>query len=265
MSFIDLSRFLANIERIVIVMSGKGGVGKSLIASSLAVGLSIKGFKVAILDADIHGPSIPWIMGIESEHVTIDENGFILPIKIENIDVISIELLLTNKSMPLIWRGPLKARAILELLSKTRIGKKDYLVIDMPPGTGDEPLTIAQHLRDKIMGAILVTTPGDLVKHVVTKAEIFLRELNIQLLGIVINMAYFKCPICNTIHKLFGSINIDYGSVISEIPIDPILAQAVSHGKLISYLKEGSDTAKSLLKISDTIMDIQAKYIDKDV
>ncbi|MEM2698104.1 MAG: P-loop NTPase, partial [Ignisphaera sp.] len=122
MSFTDLSNLIADINRIIIVMSGKGGVGKSLIASSLAVGLAMKGYSVAILDADIHGPSIPWIMGIENRHIYIDNDGYITPIELENIAVISIELLLSNKDMPLIWRGPLKTRAILELLSKTRVG-----------------------------------------------------------------------------------------------------------------------------------------------
>jgi ATP-binding protein involved in chromosome partitioning len=235
-------------------MSGKGGVGKSLIASSLAIGLSTKGYSVAVLDADIHGPSIPWIMGLEDRHISIDNDGFITPIEIENIAIISIELLLLNKNMPLIWRGPLKTRAILELLSKTKIGKRDYLIVDMPPGTGDEPLTIAQNLKDKIIGAILVTIPGDLVKHVVTKAEFFLKELNIPLLGIVINMAYFKCPICNTVHKLFGEVDIDHKNIIAEIPIDPTLAQAINNGKLLKYLKEDNETAKSLFKISEFVL-----------
>lgn len=259
MSFTDLSNLIADINRIIIVMSGKGGVGKSLIASSLAVGLAMKGYRVAILDADIHGPSIPWIMGIENEHIHIDNDGYITPIELENIAVISIELLLSNKDMPLIWRGPLKTRAILELLSKTRVGKRDYLIVDMPPGTGDEPLTIAQHLRSRIIGAILVAIPGDLVKHILTKAEIFLRELNIPLLGIVVNMAYFRCPICNTTHRLFGTTDIEYKNIIAEIPIDPILAQVVSSGKLLNYLRENnSDTAKLLLKMSDTIINMNA-------
>lgn len=254
MSITNLAHFLADIKRIIIVMSGKGGVGKSLIASSLAIGLSTKGYSVAVLDADIHGPSIPWIMGLEDRHISIDNDGFITPIEIENIAIISIELLLLNKNMPLIWRGPLKTRAILELLSKTKIGKRDYLIVDMPPGTGDEPLTIAQNLKDKIIGAILVTIPGDLVKHVVTKAEFFLKELNIPLLGIVINMAYFKCPICNTVHKLFGEVDIDHKNIIAEIPIDPTLAQAINNGKLLKYLKEDNETAKSLFKISEFVL-----------
>lgn len=254
-----MEHFLTDIDRIIIVMSGKGGVGKSLIASSLAIGLALKGRSVAILDADIHGPSIPWIMGVEEEHMTVNNDGFITPIEIDNIAIISIELLLTDKDMPLIWRGPLKTRAILELLSKTRIGKRDYLIIDMPPGTGDEPLTIAQHLKNRIKGAILVTIPGDLVKHIVTKAEAFLKELNVPLLGIVVNMAYFKCPTCNTIHRLFGLTNIEHTNVIAEIPIDPTLAQIVNSGKLLNYLKgDNGTTAKLLLKIADSIIGTEA-------
>ncbi|MCS7112229.1 MAG: Mrp/NBP35 family ATP-binding protein [Ignisphaera sp.] len=259
MGIVDLSNFLSEVGRVVIVMSGKGGVGKSIIASSLAIGLALKGRSVAILDADIHGPSVPWIMGVENGYMTVDSDGFINPIEIENIAVISIELLLTNKDVPLIWRGPLKTRAILEILSRTRVGKRDYLIIDMPPGTGDEPLTIVQHLKNKIMGAVLVTVPGELVKHVVTKAEIFLKELGVPLLGIVVNMSYFKCPTCNTIHRLFGATSIMNENIIAEIPIDPLLAQMVSSGKLIDYLKGSSSTAKSLLRIADSVANMEAQ------
>ncbi len=254
----DIDSALEDVDKIVIVMSGKGGVGKTLVSCSLAIGLNMKGYSVAILDADIHGPSVPWMLGITNELLRV-EGDKILPVEINGINVVSFDLLLDVKEMPIIWRGPLKTKALLEIISKTLWGKKDYLIIDMPPGTGDEPLTIVQWLRNRISGALLVITPGMLVKHIVSKAKNFLYNTSVKYLGTVVNMAYFKCPICGSTHRIFGTVDIDSKEIIVEIPIDPNLAKYIENGKIIEYLSQESETSKKLLMISTYIENILSK------
>jgi len=246
---------MSKVKYRIAVMSGKGGVGKTLVSCSLAIGLNMKGYSVAILDADIHGPSVPWMLGITNELLRV-EGDKILPIEINNIGVVSFDLLLDVKEMPIVWRGPLKTRALLEIISRTLWGKKNYLIIDMPPGTGDEPLTIVQWLGNRISGALLVITPGMLVKHVVSKAKSFLYNTNVKYLGTVVNMAYFKCPVCGSIHRVFGTVDIDSKEIIAEIPIDPDLAKYIENGKIIEYLEQENETSKKLLMISTYIENI---------
>ncbi len=258
----DINNALKDVNKVVIVMSGKGGVGKTLISCSLAIGLNMKGRSVAILDADIHGPSVPWLLGIANESLRAFEEDKILPVEVNGIDVVSFDLLLDVKEMPIIWRGPLKTRALLEIISKTLWNKKDYLIIDMPPGTGDEPLTIIQWLRDKISGALLVITPGMLVKHVVSKAKTFLHNTNVKYLGTVVNMAYFKCPVCGSIHRVLGTVDIDSKEIIAEIPIDPELAKYAEKGMIIEYLKQEDETAKRLLMIATYIESVLSQTLN---
>lgn len=227
---------IGNIGNVLLVMSGKGGVGKSFISASIAIALKELGFTVAILDADIHGPSIPWILGVENAFLGVTVEGKLVPAEVNGIAIVSFELLLEHKEEPIAWRGPLKTRAIVEILSKTIWGSRDFLVVDMPPGVGDEHLTIVHILKPWIKGAVLVLIPGRLVEHIVKKAKKFLNEANVRLLGAILNMAYFQCPSCGKIHKLYGDHGLEDLGIIMEIPIKPELSRAISEGKLMQYL-----------------------------
>ena len=231
----------------MVVLSGKGGVGKSLVSASLAAGLSLLGKRAAVLDADIHGSSIPWMLGLEKAQVGI-KGDKIVPPEARGVAVMSLELLAEDKEAPLVWRGPLKAKAIIDMLTATEWGERDYLVVDLPPGTGDEPLTIAQALGAKGGYAILVVAPGLLVKHVVAKAERFARELNLKLLGVVANMAYFRCPACGAVHRPLGKLEVGESRVLAEIPLDPELADAIDKGELVEYVASSTSEAAQALR-----------------
>ncbi len=247
---------LATVKHVIAVLSGKGGVGKSLVASSIAICASLSGKKVAIFDADMHGPSIPWLIGVENMFVAVTLEGKLKPVERDSLAILSIELLLDEKRSPVVWRGPLKARTILDLLSRTDWGERDLLVIDLPPGTGDEALTIAQFLKNHIDGALLVLTPGLMVSHIVAKAREFLKLLNIPLLGTVINMAYFRCPNCGSIHYILGSYPKDeLSNLIAEIPIDPELAKAIDSAQLYDFLKTSNrESAQKLRELTQMIL-----------
>jgi len=253
---------LRNIKRVIMVLSGKGGVGKSFIASSLAISFKLMGRDVALLDADFHGPSIPWILGVEDRYPGVTIDGKIIPVDVEGISIVSIELMLDDRKNPIIWRGPMKSKAILELISKTSWGSKDYLIVDLPPGTGDEPLTIAQYLRVKPIVSILVLTPGSMVKHIVEKAKQFLNLLNIPFIGTVINMSYYRCPQCGTITRILGSVDIDPREVLAEIPLDLQLSQAIEKGTLMSFIKDSENETAKILRSLGKIVEDKLKDID---
>jgi ATP-binding protein involved in chromosome partitioning len=253
---------LRNIKNVIVVLSGKGGVGKSFIAASLAISFRLMGRDVAVLDADFHGPSIPWILGIEDRYPGVTIDGKIVPVDVEGISVISIELMLDDRKNPIIWRGPMKSKAILELISKTFWGSKDYLVVDLPPGTGDEPLTIAQYLRVKPIASILVLTPGAMVKHIVEKAKQFLNLLNIPFIGTVINMSYYRCPQCGTVTRILGSVDIDPREVLVEIPLDPQLSQVIERGTLLSFIKNNENETATILRNLGRIVEDRLKNLN---
>jgi ATP-binding protein involved in chromosome partitioning len=253
---------LRNIKNVIVVLSGKGGVGKSFIAASLAISFRLMGRDVAVLDADFHGPSIPWILGIEDRYPGVTIDGKIVPVDVEGISIISIELMLDDRKNPIIWRGPMKSKAILELISKTFWGSKDYLVVDLPPGTGDEPLTIAQYLRVKPIASILVLTPGAMVKHIVEKAKQFLNLLNIPLIGTVINMSYYRCPQCGTVTRILGSVDIDPREVLVEIPLDPQLSQVIERGTLLSFIKNNENETATILRNLGRIVEDRLKNLN---
>jgi ATP-binding protein involved in chromosome partitioning len=253
---------LRNIKNVIVVLSGKGGVGKSFIAASLAISFKLMGRDVAVLDADFHGPSIPWILGIEDRYPGVTIDGKIVPVDVEGISVISIELMLDDRKNPIIWRGPMKSKAILELISKTFWGSKDYLVVDLPPGTGDEPLTIAQYLRVKPIASILVLTPGAMVKHIVEKAKQFLNLLNIPFIGTVINMSYYRCPQCGTVTRILGSVDIDPREVLVEIPLDPQLSQVIERGTLLSFIKNNENETATILRNLGRIVEDRLKNLN---
>jgi len=221
----------------IMVMSGKGGVGKSTIAANLAARLAERGYKVGLLDADIHGPSIPKMFGIEDKKPDVDENG-IVPIQVtENLKVMSIALLIEDKDSPIIWRGPAKMGAIKQFLEEVSWGKLDYLFIDLPPGTGDEPLSIAQ-LIEKLDGSVVVTTPQDVALLSVRKSLTFASMLKVPVIGIVENMSGMKCPHCNERIDIYGTGGVEKAAadfnvpVLAQLPLDPAIAEIEDQGRV---------------------------------
>jgi ATP-binding protein involved in chromosome partitioning len=230
-----LEHNLADIGMTIMVLSGKGGVGKSTIAANLALGLAANGYQVGLLDMDIHGPSIPRILGIQGHSEGTAEGRMIMPLDYNpNLKVMSIETMLRDRDASLIWRGPMKIRAIKQFLADVLWGKLDYLVIDSPPGTGDEPLTIAQTIEGAT--ALIVTTPQELALADVRKAIDFCHRLDMPILGLVENFSSQICPHCGKPIKVFGQgggkiTAKRYGlRFLGEIPWDDRLLAAEDAG-----------------------------------
>lgn len=246
---------LKDVRNVIAILSGKGGVGKSFVSAIIAIALKELGYSVGILDVDIYGSSIPWILGIEDSQIGVTLDGKLIPAKANDIAVVSFELLLEHRESPIVWRGPLKTRAIIDLLYKIQWGYRDFLVIDMPPGIGDEHLTVIHMLKPWIKGAILVLTPGNLVKHIISKTRKFLEEAYINLLGAIVNMAYFRCPHCGSIHKLYGDYHVGDVDILMEVPLYPRLSEAINNGKLIDYLyNEGKELLEKSIEICRLIV-----------
>ena len=229
---------LSNIKKVIAVVSGKGGVGKSLVTSLLAVNMNRAGKHSAILDADITGPSIPKLFGIH-EKALGNEDG-ILPCKSKTgIDVMSINLLLENDTDPVVWRGPVIAGTAKQFYTDVIWRDVDFMFVDMPPGTGDVPLTVFQSLP--IAGIVVVTSPQDLVSMIVEKAVNMARMMNIPVLGIVENMSYYECPHCGERSEIFGRSHIDETAhrfnipAAARLPINPKLAAASDAGLIEIY------------------------------
>ena len=229
---------LSNIKKVIAVVSGKGGVGKSLVTSLLAVNMNRAGKHSAILDADITGPSIPKLFGIH-EKALGNEDG-ILPCKSKTgIDIMSINLLLENDTDPVVWRGPVIAGTVKQFYTDVIWRDVDFMFVDMPPGTGDVPLTVFQSLP--IAGIVVVTSPQDLVSMIVEKAVNMARMMNIPVLGIVENMSYYECPHCGERSEIFGRSHIDEPAhrfntpAAARLPINPKLAAASDAGLIEIY------------------------------
>jgi ATP-binding protein involved in chromosome partitioning len=234
---------LRHIKRKIMIMSGKGGVGKSTVAANLAIGLALRGYKVGLLDCDIHGPTIPTIFGLESERLAVDEEG-ILPIQVlPNLSVMSVGFLLENKDSPIIWRGAAKTGIIQQFLEDVIWGELDFLIIDIPPGTGDEPLTVAQ-LIPNCDGSILVTTPQDVALISVRKSIRFSEKLKVPIIGLVDNMHGLICPHCDKSIEVFGTGGVEKASkdfsipILARLPIDPKVAEMEDKGTVIQELLE---------------------------
>ena len=193
---------LTNIKHRLVVMSGKGGVGKSTVAVSLAVSLAQQGHKVGLLDADIHGPNIPKMLGLDNKRLQASEDGIIPEPAMENLSVVSMAFLLDNPDNPVVWRGPLKHTVIRQFVADVQWGELDYLIIDLPPGTGDEPLSVAQVIKP-MDGSIIVTTPQDVALLDSRKSVVFSQQIEVPVIGIVENMSGFNCPHCNEAIDLF--------------------------------------------------------------
>ena len=221
------------IKKVVGVVSGKGGVGKSFVTASLANEMAAKGYRVGILDADITGPSIPRMYGLKGAAMA-DDNG-IYPMLTENdIKIMSINLLLPQEDSPVIWRGPVIAGTVKQFWSDVVWGDLDYLFVDMPPGTGDVPLTVFQSLP--VDGIVIVTSPQELVQMIVKKAYNMAGMMDIPVLGVVENYSYLKCPDCGKEIKLFGESHIDEVAselamqVLGKMPLDPAYAELADAG-----------------------------------
>lgn len=225
----------SHIKHVVAVMSGKGGVGKSLVTSALASAAAKAGKKVGILDADITGPSIPKAFGLHDRAVGDDAGIYPVPTP-GGIKVMSLNLLTPDETDPVVWRGPVIAGAVKQFWSDVVWGDIDYLFVDMPPGTGDVPLTVFQSLP--VDGIIMVTSPQDLVSMIVTKAVKMAHMMSVPVLGVIENYSYFKCPDCGKEHQIFGESRLDEVAkamnltVLARLPIDPALAAACDAGTL---------------------------------
>lgn len=224
----------SNIKNVIAVMSGKGGVGKSLVTASLAGMLAERGYKVGILDSDVTGPSIPKMFGMNGT-ASGDEKGIYPEISKNGIKVMSVNLLLEDKTEPVIWRGPVIAGVVKQFWTDVYWGELDYLLIDMPPGTGDVPLTVFQSIP--VDGAVVVTSPQELVKLIVQKAYNMAHKMDIPVIGIIENYSYLECPDCKKRIEVFGKSKIDDVSlelgipVLGKLPIVPEFAELADKGK----------------------------------
>lgn len=227
----DLSR----VKKVIAIVSGKGGVGKSLVSALMAKKTNDAGYNVAILDADITGPSIPKMFGLTQKAAGGDTG--ILPVTSKNgIDIMSLNLLLENANDPVVWRGPIIAGTVKQFWTEVIWGEIDYMFVDMPPGTGDVPLTVFQSIP--VDGIIVVTSPQDLVAMIVGKAVKMAQLMNIPILGLIENMSYATCPDCNKKINIFGESNVEKIAqefnldVLGKLPIDPRIAQACDAGEI---------------------------------
>lgn len=233
---------LAHIRHTIMVMSGKGGVGKSTVAANLAAGLARQGYAVGVLDGDIHGPNIPKILGVEGKTLRGDNAGNMLPIEVyKNLSVVSVGNLLENSDQPVIWRGPMKHSIMRHFLANVAWGDLDFLIVDLPPGTGDEPLSIAQLITESHSDmkpyAVIVTTPQDVALLDSRKSVEFAKTLDLRLLGIIENMSSFSCPHCGHAIDLFKVGGGERAAVdlkvpfLGAIPIDPTVVRDTDTGR----------------------------------
>jgi len=253
-----LKERMLKIKQKLIVMSGKGGVGKTTVAVNLAYGLATKGNKVGLLDVDIHGPNIAKMLGVEEKRLTVSELG-IEPVKvISNLKAVSLALLFENKDQPIIWRGPLKMITIKQFLADVNWGELDYLIIDSPPGTGDEPLSVCQ-LIPNINGTVIITTPQDVAILDSRKSVSFAKELKVPIIGIIENMSGFVCPHCSKEIDLFGIGGGEKSAqdfkvpFLGRIPIEPEMVKLGDSGQPFIHFKKETQTAKIMNGIIDKI------------
>lgn len=236
----------SNISKVIGVVSGKGGVGKSLVTASLANSMAVAGYSVGIMDADITGPSIPKMYGLHGK-VTADDNGMYPKMAENGIEIMSTNLVLENEDDPVVWRGPILGNVVKQFWTDVIWGQLDWMFVDMPPGTGDVPLTVYQSLP--INGIIVVTSPQDLVKMIVKKAYKMAEMMHIPVLGVIENYSYMTCPHCGEKIYPYGESHIDEIAaemgikVLGKIPVNPEYAKAADEGKFASVINPGVDDA----------------------
>ncbi|MGB7297395.1 MAG: Mrp/NBP35 family ATP-binding protein [Candidatus Aminicenantales bacterium] len=253
-----ITRALARIKNRILVFSGKGGVGKSTVAANLGLALSLRNKKVGLLDVDIHGPNLAKMLGVEHKKLEISSDA-IKAVQInENLKLVSMSFLIQDPDMPVIWRGPMKMKVIQQFLGDVDWGDLDWLIIDSPPGTGDEPLSVAQLIP--ATGAIIVTTPQDVSVLDSRKAVIFALKLNLKILGIVENMSGMTCPHCGHRIDLFktgggeqaaADMNIPF---LGKIPVDPRIVISGDEGKPFAIHLADSEAAGAFREIVDKIL-----------
>ena len=254
---------MSSVKHVIGVVSGKGGVGKSLVSGLIAADAARKGLKVGILDADITGPTIPHMFGFNHVGITA-QNNLLVPARTkEGIEVMSINLLLRNPDDPVIWRGPVIGGCVKQFWNEVVWGDLDVLVVDMPPGTGDVALTVFQSIP--VDGVVIVASPQDLVATIVGKAVNMAKSMDVPVLGLVENMSYFECPDCGKKHYIFGDSHIDevaekYGvDVLARLPMNPDFAAMCDEGKVMDIPNPGIDAEKLLdkaasVKIASSLM-----------
>ena len=251
---------LKNVKHKILVMSGKGGVGKTSFAVNFAVGLTKRGFKAGILDTDIHGPDVLLLLGVEPEPLFTDSMGKIIPVKArENLSVLSLASNL-NPNDPVVWRGPIKISAIRQFLADTNWGDIDFLVIDSPPGTGDEPLTVMQFLQGALDGAVIITTPQEVALLDTRRSISFAKKMGVDVLGVVENMSGFICPHCGKKTDLFSSKGADKLSselgveVLEYMPFSVPMVRAAQEGQTIWDSEEDIDLIEAYNSVIDKIL-----------
>jgi len=255
-----LAKRMCQIKHKILVLSGKGGVGKSTVAANLAVSLSLQNKSIGLLDVDIHGPSIPKLLGIE-DHIIKVKDDIILPVEVsDNLKAMSIGFLLSHQDDALIWRGPMKIGVIKQFLKDVDWGELDYLIIDLPPGTGDEPLSVCQLIEDAD-GAVIITTPQELALADVRKSINFCRKLELPIFGVIENMSGFSCPHCGHITDIFkkggaqkmcADMNVSF---LGRLTIDPELVKMSDSGDFLGQHFPDSEISKAIERINTSIMD----------
>ena len=244
----------SNVKKVIAVVSGKGGVGKSLVTSLLAAGTRARGFETAILDADVTGPSIPRSFGL-FDHAVGDERGLLPSVSQTGIKIMSVNLLLEKEDQPVVWRGPVISGVIQQFWQEVAWDDVDYMFVDMPPGTGDVPLTVFQSLS--VDGIVIVTTPQDLVNMIVRKAYNMAQLMHIPVLGIIENMSYIECPDCGKKIPIFGESRVDKIAselnvpVLAKLPIRSFTSSMIDHGDVESVQIPEIESAIDALTVSE--------------
>jgi ATP-binding protein involved in chromosome partitioning len=260
-----LRRRLCRIEHKILVLSGKGGVGKSTVAVNLAVALMLDGKRVGLLDVDIHGPSVPMMLNLNGEPI-LGEGGALLPVELGELKVMSIGFLLRRREEAVIWRGPMKMGVIKQFLSDVEWGDLDYLIVDAPPGTGDEPLSVCQLIEDAD-GALIITTPQEVALESVRKSVSFCRQLGLRVLGVVENMSGFVCPKCGERTEIFLSgggermareMKVPF---LGRIPIEPRIALYGDSGRPFIQVSSPSEGSRAFAAIVRAILDGEATAV----
>lgn len=243
----------SSVKKVIGVISGKGGVGKSLVSALLAVEMNRRGFTTAILDADVTGPSIPKAFGI-TQKAQGGETGLLPAVSRTGIRVMSVNLLLENETDPVIWRGPIIGNTVKQFWTDVAWGEVDYMFVDMPPGTGDVALTVFQSLP--VDGVIIVASPQELVAMIVSKAVKMAEMMHIPVLGLVENMSFFRCPDCGKEYRVFGESRIEATAarhglkVLAKLPLDPALAEACDNGAIEDFAGRPLEQVADIIEVS---------------
>ncbi|MGN0094396.1 MAG: Mrp/NBP35 family ATP-binding protein [Methanobrevibacter sp.] len=263
---INIANNMSHIKHKIVVMSGKGGVGKSTVAANIAETFAKKGYKTGILDVDIHGPNIPKLFGKEGQVLGIEDNKILPVMSDDNVAIMSMGFLLDSQDTPIIWRGPQKTGVIRQFISDVKWGNLDVLIIDNPPGTGDEPLTVLQTIPEAD-AVVMVTTPNSLSQEDVLKCVTMAKKMNIKQIGLVENMAYFECPHCGEKINIFGKnqgenfaklMDIDY---LGDIPLTEEVSNAVDEDTMTTVEDPKNPVSK---EFKDIVEKIEDKFFKKD-